>query len=174
MKHLFLLLMLPVSGSIVAQPGPIHIPDSLLHRGFQALDLTRVCMPQLTRVSLPPPWSFTEPILSVPTSYLIVTADSTPHRRVDSLKRAVDSIVLLHQSQSKEITSRHQKAITQAQEQSQELASTLARYRKLFFTALALIMVLVWMLFRVRRAAMRGKPLVLRHESAHEPTAGLS
>jgi hypothetical protein len=93
---------------------------------------------------------------------------------VDSLKRAVDSIVLLHQSQSTEITARHQKAITQVQAQSQELASTIARYRKLFLTALALMLALIWMLIRVRRAAKRGKPLVLRHESAHEPTAGLS
>jgi hypothetical protein len=168
MKRAILSLIMPMSIGIVAQPGPIHIPDSLLHRGFQAQPL------ELTRVCLPPPWSFAEPILSVPTSYLIVTADSTPYRRVDSLKRAVDSIVLLHQSQSTEITARHQKAITQVQAQSQELASTLARYRKLFLTALALMLALIWMLFRVRRAAKRGKPLVLRHECAHEPTAGLS
>ncbi|MEY3982475.1 MAG: hypothetical protein RL160_32 [Bacteroidota bacterium] len=168
MKRLFIMPLLLVSTAVVAQPGPIHIPDSLLQRGFQAQPW------EPSSIYMPPPWSYSEPNFTLPTSYVLFTLDSTPHRRVDSLKRAVDSIVLSHQTKSTEITARHQKAIMQVQAQSQELASTLARFRKLFFTALALIMSLVWMLFRVRRAAMRGKPLVLRHESAHEPTAGIS
>jgi hypothetical protein len=168
MKRLFIMPLLLVSTAVVAQPGPIHIPDSLLQRGFQAQ------LPEPSSIYMPLPWSYSEPNFTLPTSSVLFTLDSTPHRRVDSLKRAVDSIVLSHQTQSTAMAVKHEKVMMKAANEFQQLASTLARYRKLFFTALALIVVLVWMLFRVRRSAMRGKPLVLPHESAHEPTVGVS
>lgn len=168
MKRLFLSLILPACSGIVAQSGPIHIPDSLLQRGFQAQPV------ELTRVCLPPPWSYSENIFSVPASYVFVTVDSTPHRTVDSLKRAIDSLNLVHQAQMTSQRSSHEQLLNKFQSDLRNTKAMLLRHQRLLYTSLMLTLILVWMLFRVRRSAKRGKNLVLPHESAHEPTVGIS
>lgn len=125
-----------------------------------------------------PPISYERmsPILfsEIPVSTCLFFVDSTPYRRIDSLKHAVDSLGLLYQIRSAAQSRLHQKALMLEQLRSQKLESALLRYKKLCVTGLVLILALLWMLFRVRRHAMSGKPLVLPHESAHEPTAGIS
>lgn len=168
MKRCLLMLMLAVCNNMVAQPGPIHISDSLLQRGFQAQPM------ELTRVCLPPPWSYSEPVMSLPTSYLFVTVDSTPHRQVDSLKRVVDSLKQLHLAQMNGQHSRHEQSLKKYQMNLLKTEAMLLRHQRLLYTALLLTLILAWLLFRVRRSAKRGKDLVLPHESAHEPTVGIS
>ena len=165
MKCLLILLMqlLFAAGTYGQSAEAEPMPDT------PAIPLVLNCTPPYyPRIPLPT----VLPEITLPACLFVL--DSTPYRRVDSLKHAVDSLCLLHQRKGAEKDRRHQIAVAGMQLKEQQLETTLGRYRKLFITALILSFSLAWMLFRVRRTAMRGKPLVLPHESAHEPTAGIS
>ncbi len=166
MKHLLLMLMLMLFAA--GMNGQIQVaevvPDTL--GKFQVLNSSPPYFPSPCPL---PPSVFSG--ITMPTCWFVL--DSTPYRRVDSLKRAVDSLCLRHHTEGVEKDRQHQSTIAALQTQAHQQESTLERYKKLFITAMVLILLLTWMLFRVRRFGMRGKPLVLPYESAHDPTAGL-
>jgi hypothetical protein len=165
MKHRLILLMqlLFAAGTYGQSEEAEPMPDT------PVIPLVLNCTPPYyPRI----PLSTVFPEITMPSCLFVM--DSTPYRRVDSLQQAIDSLCLLHQKQGMEKEQRYQNTLAGLQRKEQQMEAILAGYRKLFITALILSLSLAWMLFRVRRAAMRGKPLVLPHESAHEPTAGLS
>lgn len=163
-----LLLLLPVATGNAQTPESGLLTDTTVN--FPVVNSIRSCIPPTISYWQLPPTLFSESAIST----CLFVVDSTPYRRIDSLKHAVDSICLLHQNSIAAQSGTHQKAIMREQTKAQQLESALLRYKKLCYTALVLILALLWMLFRVRRAAMRVKPLVLPHESAHEPTPRIS